>query len=260
MMPLTTWTIAEVAAGLLVFARLAGLCVAAPVLGDRATPLRLRLFMAAAITLAVAGRTGAGLWLPTTAWELAGGLIGELALGATIGYAMRLVMDGAELAAVHVGEQIGIGIADALNPTASQAAPTLRTLFRLTAVVIFLGVGGHRMLLGGVIDSFAAIPAGGEWLGAGVPAAAAGLVGVSFSLALKVAAPVLVAMLLTTVALGLLQRALPQCHILSMGMGVRVLVGLTVVAATIGVLTPLVDAAATTIMDGIGTMLHGGSA
>ena len=69
------------------------------------------------------------------------------------------------------------------------------------------------------------------------------MLGASFVLALKVAAPVLIAMLVAMVALGMLHRTMPQCNLLSMGLPVRAMLGLLVVACSLGVLAPLVEAA-----------------
>jgi len=85
---------------------------------------------------------------------------------------------------------------------------------------------------------------------------AGSLMGAAFLLALKIAAPVLIAMLLATVALGLLQKTMPECNILSTGLPARVLIGLVVLAAGIGVAAGLLEACVGVVGEQLSRMIE----
>lgn len=228
---------------LLVIVRVAGIFLVAPVLSHAAVPRKLRLFMGVVISLAVVGRIARPIPLPNNLIDLVVGLGCELLLGVAIGYAARLIFVGVELGAFHISQQLGTGLAEVFSPAADASPGVLRRLFDILAVVLFLAIGGHRMLISALLGTFKAVPPLGFAPGRGLLDAMAGLLAASFILALKVAAPVLIALLLAAVALGMLQKTLPQCNILSTGFPIRAMLGLLVLAAGLAVLPALVERA-----------------
>ena len=232
---------------MLAAARMLGLFLVAPVFGHSAVPVRLRYFLAAVAALAVVGAGGRfaePVVLPAGAFAAGVAFAGELALGALIGYAVRLIFVGVELGAIHAAAQMGLTMAELFNPQgADEEGGVIRRLFVLTAVVVFLAVGGHRQVLAGLVGTFDRVPLMSFMPGSAALEMATGLLAATFVLALKVAAPVLVAMLLATVALGVLQRTVPQCNVLSIGLPVRALLGLAALALALAALPELLESA-----------------
>ncbi len=222
-----------------VAARVGGLMLVAPVFGHQAVPARLRVLLALVVAVAAVGTAAAPAAAPpANLGELAVVCALELARGAGIGWAASLVFAGVELAAAHVAAQMGVSLGEVLGgsdggghfgPSEGEAAPVVAA-YRVLAAAAFLLIGGHRDLLGAVLDTLRIVPVGAGAPPGGAIAAAAALLTASFVLALKVAAPVLLALLLATVALGLLHRALPGCHTLSTGLPARALLGLLAMA------------------------------
>jgi flagellar biosynthetic protein FliR len=234
-----------------VAARVGGLLLVAPVYGHPAVPVRLRLLAAVVVGLAVLGRS-APVFVPASLGELVLVCGLELALGAAIGWAAGLIFAGVELAAAHVGAQMGVSLGQAMGGEGEGEGGPVASLYRVAALAVFLLIGGHRQLLGGLLDSIQLLPVGGMGLplAAGGPLGPAGVLGTaavllqaSFILALKVAAPVLIAILLATVAMGLLHRALPPCHILSTDLPIRAMLGMLVMALGLAGLAWAVEAA-----------------
>ncbi len=238
---------------LLVAARLAGMMMVAPAFGHAALPARLRVLIAAGLSLAVCGRVAPPA-LPAGVVQLVMQLALEVGIGAAVGYAASLVFAGVELGAAHASSQMGLSLGDVFSGAGDEPSGAVGTLFRVLAIAIFLAIGGHRDLVSGVLDTFAAVPPATFVPGAALVKAAAGLLTASFVLALKVAAPVLAAMLLATVALGLLQKTLPQCHILSTGLPVRAMLGLLVLALSMAALAWTVEAAWNVFRGGAGRL------
>lgn len=237
-----TVQIAACLALLPVAARVAGLLLVAPVFGHQAVPVRLRLLMAAVIALAAMGMV-APPPAPTTVFQLAATCATELAAGAAIGFAAGLIFTGVELAAVHVSAQMGISLGEVSGGVAEEGGGPVVAAYRIMALAIFLVIGGHRDLLSALMGTLEVAPVGALALKPAILSAVVALLGAAFLLALKVAAPVLVALLLAAVAMGVLQRTLPQCHILSTGLPVRAMLGLLMMALGVAVLAWAVESA-----------------
>ena len=241
-MDLAAWTI-WMPTLLLVTARVAGIFLVAPLYAASAVPAKLRAFMSLVIALAVV----AGLAEPAAVgghWALLVIAVGtELAVGATIGYVARLVLVGVELGAVHIGQQMGIALGEVFNPTAGQVGGIVRRLLWLLAVAIFVTIGGHRAVIAALLGSFKTVPLTTFTVGGSALATVVAVLGASFSLALKVAAPVVISLLAVTVALGFIQKTVPQCNILSTGLPIRVLLGLAVLAAALAAMAGPIQAA-----------------
>ncbi len=235
----TTWALML----LLAMARCGGIFLFAPAFASRVLPARLRLAIAAVMALAVVGRLTAPIAMPANVLELAGLVAAEAAIGAFIGYAARVVLVGLELGAVYVSQQMGLALGGAFGASDGQTAEPVGRLFRILGVVIFLAIGGHRALIGSLLGTFQLLPPASLASPQAMLQVSVGLLAASFVLALKVAAPVLIALLIATVAMGLLQKTMPQLNTLSVGLPVRALAGLVVLAGAVAAVAPLLEAA-----------------
>ncbi len=236
---------------ILVAFRVAGIFLVAPVFANTVLPVKLRVFMSLVISLAIVARFAQPTALPANMFDLTIAAVCELAIGAIIGYAARLIFVGVQLAASHISSQMGLALAEIFDPAMQSPAGPVGRLFHILAVVIFLLIGGHRELLSAFMGTFDSVPLRSLVVGEGFLNVATGLLGASFVLALKIAAPVLIALLLATVALGLLQRTLPQCNILSTSIPIRVTLGLLALAVSLAVLGDLMKAAVNITVDAI---------
>ncbi len=234
----TTWAATLLLAG----ARVGGLFLVAPVFSTAVLPARLRAMVALVFALALAGGLDAAP-VAANAWALAGMVACELAIGVTIGYAARVVLAGVQLGAAHVGSQMGLSLAEMYRGAGGQGAATLRRFMGLLAVVVFLAIGGHREVILALRRTFQAVPLAGFPAAEGMLAMVVALLAASFALALKIAAPVIVTLLLVTVALGLVQRTVPQLNTFTVGVPLRLMVGLLVLAVTLSVFAGLLEEA-----------------
>ena len=102
------------AALILVTARVSGICLVAPVFSASVMPIRLRLALAVVMAMALVAIVTPGP-VPTSAAALALAVVCELAVGATIGYAARLIFSGVELGAYHIGQQLGFSLSESFR-------------------------------------------------------------------------------------------------------------------------------------------------
>ena len=247
----------QAAAALLLTAlRAAAMLMVAPVFSHPAVPVRLRLGMAVVLAIGLSARVPDAAVALTPA-GLALAAAGEILAGALLGYLARLVFVGVQIGTFHVAQQMGLNLAESY----SRHAPGGQlALLPLLGVALFLAIGGHRQLIQGLAMSLQSAPVG-QWVRpAEAVEAAVSLLGVGMVVALKVAAPVLAALLLTGLAMGLLQRTAPQLHVISTNLPLRVLVGLAVLAAAVATLPYVVDWAWQQAVQQIRTLAAGGAA
>lgn len=118
-------------------------------------------------------------------------------------------------------------MAEIVDPETGGSSPLLGELFSLLATAVFLVTGGHRQLLAGLLDTFAWMPPGQVGFSAGLVGTLSEVAGQSLLLAVRVAAPVVVTLVLTSLILGLIGRLAPQFSVLASGLGVNSLVAWT---------------------------------
>jgi flagellar biosynthesis protein FliR len=219
----------------LVLARLAGLTATAPAYGASEIPLRIRALLA--LTL--------GLLILPTQWHTAVEypenvmlylvMVGcEAAIGACLGLGVLIVMHGMTLAGEMVGHACGLTMAEVLDPSLDESVPLFSRLLFLVSLTVFLCLGGHRMVMAGLLETFQTIPAGKGTLPDSLADGLVTLTSQSFVLGVRAAAPVVTALLLATLLLGLLGRTLPQLNVLSVGFGLSAMLAFAGLALTFG--------------------------
>jgi flagellar biosynthetic protein FliR len=213
---------------LLAAGRFSGLAFTAPLLSHAGVGRFVRVLAAIALAIGLAGEGGssARLYEP---FGLAIATAVEFAIGAAVGLAARLAFVGIDLAAEQISVQMGISLGQVYSNDQQDSSP-LVTLFGLIAALVFIFIGGVDDLVWAVGESLRLLPVGAT-VGPSslIPSLIAGLSG-AFVLALKIAAGALAAMLIASAGLGILQRMLPQAHILTTGLPVRSALGLLAAA------------------------------
>lgn len=231
--PMITITSSELYALLASFlwplTRILALFSVAPVF-NQPMPAQIKIGLAVAIALIVAPLAGP---LPVIdPWSAAGllVLVQQIVIGVAMGLAMRVVFSAIDMAGEIAGLQMGLGFASFFDPLNATTTPVVAQFLGLLATLVFLAVNGHLLLLSTLVESFQTIP-----LAAGPLAAPAWLTladwgGKIFQAGLMLALPIVGALLIANLALGVLTRAAPQLNIFAVGFPVTLLLGLVVLA------------------------------
>ncbi|MEX0587116.1 MAG: flagellar biosynthetic protein FliR [Pirellulales bacterium] len=243
-------------AGMLVLARVTGLVMSAPILGMQEAPMRIRGLFALALTLLVLpSQWNTPVENPKTLFDMSV-LIGQEALvGLALGLGLMVLLGGIQVAGQLIGQISGMSLAEIFNPAFEDNVPFFSQLLFLVTVAVFLGIGGHRQIVSALMDTFVAVPLATGGLGDSIAHTMTTLVAQSFTLGVRAAAPVVTALLLATIVMGLLSRTLPQLNLMVLGFGINALVGIGATALTLGAMAWVfqgqVDVVLETITDGI---------
>lgn len=229
-----TIPVEEILMQALVFLRVGAVFFALPVFGDPPTPVRARILLALSFSWAIQGIIPPE-WMGTIPDEpFAYGILvlREVLIGLMLGFVAKLTFAGLTMAASIVGYQMGFGTASLLVPDAEQQMDGFTAFHRILMMLIFFSLNLHMVYLQSISESFRLIPVGmanphPDLLGLFTAWSAA-----IFSTAIQLAAPILVALMFTMAALGLVARTVPQMNVFTLSFPFSFMVGLLVYIST----------------------------
>lgn len=154
----------------------------------------------------------------------------EFAVGLALGLGILTILSGLQMAGNQIDQQIGVSLGEIFNPEFEVNATLSGQLLHHLGMAVFLIVGGHVLLVSALTETFRTLPVGYAWVSAPALDLIRDLVQQSLLLALQVSAPVLAAMAIVGLAMGILGHTIPQVNVLVIGFPVRTLVGLLILA------------------------------
>jgi flagellar biosynthetic protein FliR len=197
--------------------RISALLMAAPIFSLRAMNLRIRIVLAMAIT-----------WLvyPMHEWPVIdpltpGGLLeicNQLMIGLLMGLMLQVV------AGQSIANAIGLSMATMIDPNMGNV-PVISQFLLVMSTLIFVGLGGHALLLNLVVESFNSLPIGSNLMSADAMKQVIAWSSMLFLGALLTALPVMVALLFINIGLGVATRAAPSLNIFSVGFPAMIFAG-----------------------------------
>jgi flagellar biosynthetic protein FliR len=212
---------------LLVFLRVAAIIFSAPILDTATIPIVFKAGLAFAVSLVLLPVVDTVVTvrdLSLVAFVI--GIASEIAIGVTIGLTVKLLFTGIQLAGQIAGYQMGFAVANVMDPATSAQIPVLAQLYNLTAMLVFLAVNAHHMFFSALVDSYTVIPPMALKITPQVVETMMHLAANMFVVGIKVGAPLIAVMLLTSVGFGLVARTVPQMHIFVVAMPLKILLGL----------------------------------
>jgi flagellar biosynthesis protein FliR len=224
----------QAAAFILVLMRTAGLFLTSPLFSSRNIPSMLKGAWALLMAFLLFTVVPIPQEIPIAGAPFGFAVARELLVGFVIGLAAYLMFVGIQLAGQVVDIQMGFGMVNIIDPMSSAQVSVMGQYFYLVATLVFLAVDGHHLLLRALADSFELVPLGQAaftpTLAGLFNEKAAGI----FLVAFRVGAPVVGALFLTNLALGVLARTVPQMNVFIVGMPLNVAVGLLTAALSMG--------------------------
>jgi flagellar biosynthetic protein FliR len=247
---LETFLISRFMVFTLVLARTGTLLMTAPIFSTQACPRRVRALLAVAMSLLVTPAfLGTSMPPVENTVEYGRLLVNEALVGLLMGLGVNILFSGIQVAGQIVSQLSGLSLADVFSPGFEEDVSVFSQLFYFLTLAVFVAVGGHRIMTQALLDTFAASPPGHAELGKNFVEVLVGILSQSFVLGIRAAAPLMVALLLSNLVLGLISRTLPQINVIAVGFSLNALL-------TLGVLFLTVGAAAWTFQDPTLDVLH----
>ncbi len=232
----------------ILIARPATLVAAAPVFGGAFAPTPVRLGLSILLAILIAPM------VPPMALQSTVGLgllvAREMAIGLVMALALRAVIAGAELGGHLTGNQLMLSYGSVVDPQGGVRNNMIANLYGNLTLLTFLAINGHHALLRALVSSYTALPIGTGGVASSLAASVTQLLGIVFVLGVRLAAPLVVVMLLVEVGMALMARVAPSLNLMAVAPPVRIVVGLLAVAAMV----PLLPSVVTRASSGIAQM------
>jgi flagellar biosynthetic protein FliR len=227
----------------LIFLRVAAILMSMPIINGNSIPVLFKFGLALSASIVLFPLLDLKVF-PVLA-SLSGfvvGAIGEILLGVIIGTVVNLIFVGLQIAGQLSGYQMGMAIAEVIDPADGEQIPLLAQFFQIFAFLIFLTVNAHHWFLRTLADSFHLVPPLGFKLSGSLIEQLMHIAGNMFVIAIQVGAPVIVALLLTSIALGLVARTVPQMNVFFVAMPLKIMIGLLFVGFSLPYLSSFLNA------------------
>lgn len=217
---------------LLVLARTAAFVAAIPFIGSLAVPHRVRILVVLALTFVLAPVVRISTY-PGDPAALGVGLLSEGLIGLAMGLGVRVIFAAVEVGAEMVGLQMGMGIANVFDPVSSRQISLIGRFYGMITALIFFLMDGHHAILRALLRSFDWIPFMGFSPSVTLMDQVVRLGGAVFELGVRVGMPVMAALLLTNLGIGILTRVVPQINALLFSFPVTIGIGLLIIGASL---------------------------
>lgn len=236
-MQLEAW----LAAFIFPLARILALVASSPVIGNRQVPIRIKVGFSLLITFLIAptleippnveASSGVGLFI----------LSQQILVGLAMGFAMRLIFTAIDMAGDIMGMQMGLGFASFYDPINAINTQIIAQFLGILAALSFLSMNGHLYMLSTLAESFQVFPITDKIPAANAMHTLALWGGSIFAHALRLSLPLIGALLITNLALGILTRSAPQLNIFAIGFPITITVGYATLVLTLPYLVPVLD-------------------
>ena len=202
----------------------------------RVIPMRVKIGLAFFVSLCAQTMLADQPVVPLNSPAALGAVMQQVGVGLALGFAVRLVFASVELAGEIVGLQMGLNFASFFDPTSNAQVSAVARFFGQMAMLLFVVINGHLLLIMAVVESFRSFPVDGNFLQALAQMRLYALGTSLFSSALWIALPMMALLLFVNLTMGIISRVAPQMNIYAVGFPVTLTVGLLGITATLPML------------------------
>jgi len=222
------------------------------VLGNTAIPMRVKIGLGALVTFVIAPMIETPPKIDPASLEGLLVLGQQILIGLAMGFAMRIIFSGVEMAGEIAGLQMGLGFATFFSAHSEGSTLVVGKFLGLLATLAFLSANGHLLMLSVLAESFNAFPISAEPLSVTGWRTLADWGSQIFLAGLKLALPVVATLMIVNLALGILTRAAPQLNIFAVGFPITLMAGMVALMLSLPYFTPVIEQL---ISEGLQTML-----
>ncbi len=230
-----------VPAFLLTFVRLSGLLIAMPILSYPMISNRVRIALALMITFMLFPSLEQANLHFTSNLDLFTAVTKELIIGLMLGLGTRIIFESISWAGAFMGRQMGIAMANVMDPTSSGQIPIVSQFWLLILVVYFFTVNGHQMLFETLYRNFETVPVGTAFISNSSGRILMGTGATAFLNAFQFSAPAIVFLLMVDTAIAFTARIMPQMNIFMVTLPLKITVGLVVLISSLDMFAMLFD-------------------
>lgn len=257
-MGLITFSQFEILAFMIVFVRIAAMMVWFPIFGDNTTPVLMKILFSFLIALILYPLVKDKIVSPMPTETLALGLlvINETAIGLLIGLVAKTIFYAVSLAAQAISFQMGLSIGNVIDPSTSEQTPVIGQFHTIIATLVFLLINAHHVFFEALVGSYSSVAPGTFALKDTFLSEILRITSNIFIVGFKVAAPVIVVLLITNAGFGVIARAMPQMNVFMVSFPITIALGFIIMGLTIPILIIILGNGFSSISDDIFKILR----
>lgn len=206
---------------LLAMVRAIGWVLVCPPFSSPVVNSRVKVALAVSLAVVMAGSFHGDAVVLGSTWSFVAALVGQALVGLALGFAVLVLFSAVQSAGQLIDLGAGFSGATLFDPFSNATSSPIGRLYQVLGVAILFAINGHLLLVQGFMASFRLAPLSGLSL-SNAAGGAVHDVSTFFVAAIQIAFPLLAAMLLTEIVLGLVARAAPQMNVLVLGFGVKI--------------------------------------
>lgn len=227
---------------LLILIRMLGFFGVAPLFSSSGFPNQGKVILAGCLAFMILFLRGTEVPpIELNFWTFAGFAIGEVLIGMILGFVVGLIFAAMQLAGYIMGYQMGFAVANVLDPVSGGQSSVLGQFLFLFGLLTFLNIDGHHIMISGMVDSFDIMPIGAFDPSYDLIHLMGGLFQEYFSVAIKIALPILGIIIMIDVSLGIVARTVPQMNVFLIGMPLKTMLGIFTLYAGFSFLHKLME-------------------
>jgi len=215
----------------LVLARVTPLFILAPLFSAKQIPNQVKGIIGTALAIGLTGVATQGQRLPTDAVGVIGAFVEQLLVGTAFAFALAAMFAALEVGASFLDTVSGFSYGTLINPLTGTSSAVLARVYTMVGTMLFIAIGGDAYVLRGIARTFTLVPLVSAPKLHSIVGGAVQSVDTLFVAAVEVAGPVLLALLVTDIAFGLVSRVVPQLNVFAVGLPVKIGVALVLVGA-----------------------------
>ena len=240
------FSMAQLEAFLLIFIRMTGLFVLSPIFGRRNLPTLFKIGFSLFLTIIFINTVEVPqINFFDNMYMYVLFVVKELVVGMIIGYVTYVIMSALYLAGQLIDMQVGFGMVNVIDPMTNIQVPLTSNFYYMYVILIFLSMNGHHMIIRALFESFNMIPVEQITFNTGLMENIIMIMRDMFSVAIRIASPIIAAIFVVDVILGVLSRTMPEMNVFMLGMPVKIVVGLLVISITFMAGVGITEAATT---------------
>ena len=221
---------------LLLTIRIGAIVISLPLLDSRNLPAQLKVVLILMLSVALYPLVQTQqIMIPQRLGHLALVVVSEMLIGLTIGFVAQVLFAGIQLGGEIISQQMGLNMATIFDPTSAHQTSLVSHLQYVLAMLVFLSSSAHHWFIIAMAESLQSIPLAGLSASGAVLPVILTLLGKACVIAIQLAAPVSIALLLATLILGVMARLVPQLNVFMLSFPATLGLGLVMLALALPV-------------------------
>lgn len=228
---------------ILVLVRMSGIFVVAPIFAAKNFPTYMKIGFAGITSLLIVSTipNAAASFYNNSLLMYSVVVFKEFIVGLLIGFIAYMIFNAIYMAGEIIDMQMGFGVVNIMDPISNVQVPLTGNFYYILSLLIFLMADGHHLLISALFKSYETLPIGKAQFSTELLTTMIRLISDIFVIGFKIAAPIVLAMLITDIGLGILTKTMPQLNVFVVGMPLKIFIGLLIMMLTIPAFISIMD-------------------